>query len=98
MVTSSAEDESILSAAMATRATPDHDCKIGTCLLCVAKLVDGRVDERHPQLHFPDSPYILTCMSFPASDVVVQTLDDEDRSGAGPQKFINSIYASWRKK
>ena len=76
-----------------------YDCKIGNCLVCPTRILSGEVDQSSKLDNDVSSqPFILTCVAFPRSDVTLRILDDDDRESADYDKYIQSIYSSWKKK
>ena len=57
--------------------------------------VVGKDEEKSNTLQ--SGSYLLSCASFPRSDLVVQGLDEDDRMSPKYQKYIDGIYDSWRK-
>ena len=74
------EDESILEAALDAGIDMPHDCKLGVCLTCPSKIVSGKVDQDGSTLDdsVMERGYALTCMTFPRSDCVVATIDEDE--------------------
>jgi 2Fe-2S type ferredoxin len=56
-------------------------CRMGSCGMCCARLVEGRVDQRD-QIFLSEEQvtqgYVLMCQARPLSDVVVQVCSDEE--------------------
>ena len=52
-------------------------CRNGTCRTCICRLISGQVSYRieWPGLSFDEKKegYILPCVAYPASDVVIQS-------------------------
>ena len=63
--------------------------------MLVSGTVVGKDEEKSETLQ--SGSYMLSCASFPRSDLVVQGLDEDDRMSPKYQKYIDSIYDSWRK-
>ena len=89
----------ILSASLDAGVDLPHDCRVGNCLVCPMLLVAGTVGNKNDDSTntMQTGCYILSCASFPKSDLVVQALDEDDRLSPKYQKYIDSIYDSWRK-
>lgn len=75
-----AENESILEACLDAGIELPHDCKLGVCLTCPSRIVSGTVDQSQGTLDDSviSQGYALTCVSFPKSDVVVKTIDEDE--------------------
>lgn len=71
--------KSVLEAALDEGIELPHDCKLGTCLACAAKLVSGEVDQTGSTLDdsVMEQGYVLTCCSYPQSDVVMQSIPED---------------------
>jgi len=67
------DGQSILDAALAENITLEYSCSNGQCGECIATLQTGKVDSAN---HAADvelrEEQILTCMSYPISDIVLQ--------------------------
>ena len=75
-----AEDCSILSAAKDAGIELPHDCELGVCLTCPAKVVSGKVDHSGSTLEDSviDQGFALTCCVFPRSDMVIRSIDEDE--------------------
>ncbi|OVA18860.1 2Fe-2S ferredoxin-type domain [Macleaya cordata] len=73
-------DETILSKALDTGLSVPHDCKLGVCMTCPAKLLSGTVDQSDGMLSddVVDRGYALLCASYPRSDCHIQTIPEEE--------------------
>ena len=75
-----AEDETILDASLDAGIELPYDCKCGVCLQCPSKIISGKVDQEGSTLD--DSVmadgYSLTCMCYPRSDLVINTIEEEE--------------------
>eukprot|EP01036_Dinobryon_divergens_P028021 gene28021-36902_t len=89
----------ILSATLDAGVDLPHDCRVGNCLICPMMLVAGTVGNKDDDSTNPmhGGGYVLSCVSFAKSDLVVQALDEDDRLSQKYQKYIDNIYDSWRK-
>ena len=74
------EDVSILSAALDAGIELPYDCKLGVCLTCPSRIVSGKVDQSEGTLEdsVKDQGYALTCISYPRSDVVITSIDEDE--------------------
>ena len=70
------EDQVILNAALQSGVTLPFGCRMGSCGMCVGKLVEGKV-ERADQLILTDEQieqgFVLLCKSMPRSDLTIIT-------------------------
>lgn len=75
-----AEDQTILEVALEQGIELSHDCKMGVCMTCPAKLVSGRVDQTAGMLDedVQEKGYALLCVAQPQSDCTVQTIEEEE--------------------
>ena len=75
-----AEDETILDASLDAGIELPYDCKCGVCLQCPSRIISGKVDQEGSTLD--DSVmadgYSLTCMCYPRSDLVINTIEEEE--------------------
>ena len=83
------EKETILRRCIEEGIAQEYSCRVGMCLACSAKIIEGEVTQ--PAAHgFTDEEkeeYALTCMARPASDLVLDRGQyppsiDEDTEGA----------------
>ena len=65
-------------------------------MLLVTGTVGGKDDDSSNTIQ--SGSYVLSCASLARSDLVVQGLDEDDRMSPKYQKYIYSIYESWRKR
>jgi ferredoxin len=75
-----AENYSILDAALDAEIDLPHDCKLGVCLTCPARIVSGQVDSTGSTLDdsVTEQGFALTCCSYPRSDVVIRSIDEDE--------------------
>ena len=73
-------DETILSKALDSGLPVPHDCKLGVCMTCPAKLLSGTVDQSEGMLSddVVDRGYALLCVSYPISDCHIKTIPEEE--------------------
>ncbi|PSR92732.1 Ferredoxin-1 like [Actinidia chinensis var. chinensis] len=73
-------DETILSKALDSGMDVPHDCKLGVCMTCPARLIGGTVDQSEGMLSddVVERGYALLCVSYPRSDCRIQTIPEEE--------------------
>ncbi len=71
---------SILEACLDAGLDMPHDCKLGVCLTCPSKVVSGKIDQSEGTLDDSviEQGYALTCVSYPRSDVVVKSIEEDE--------------------
>lgn len=70
------EDQYILDMAEEAGIRLPSGCKQGECSACVAKLLEGDVDQTEQKFLKPaeiGAGYIVTCVTYPRSDCTLQT-------------------------
>lgn len=74
------EDETILGKALETGLSVPHDCKLGVCMTCPARLLSGSVDQSDGMLSedVVQQGYALLCASYPRSDCRIRTIPEEE--------------------
>ncbi|KAI0497537.1 hypothetical protein KFK09_020768 [Dendrobium nobile] len=74
------EDETILGRALEEGVEVPHDCKLGVCMTCPARLLSGAVDQSEGMLSEDviASGYALLCVSHPLSDCVIRTIPEDE--------------------
>ncbi|XP_027361040.1 ferredoxin C 1, chloroplastic [Abrus precatorius] len=73
-------DESILSKALDAGLSVPHDCKLGVCMTCPARLIGGSVDQSDGMLSddVVESGYALLCSAYPRSDCHIRTIPEDE--------------------
>jgi len=57
-----------------------HDCKMGVCMTCPAKLVTGNVDQSAGMLddEVKEKGYALLCVSEPTEDCCIRIIEEDE--------------------
>ncbi|KAI4317833.1 hypothetical protein L6164_025668 [Bauhinia variegata] len=73
-------DENILSKALESGLAVPHDCKLGVCMTCPARLISGTVDQSEGMLSddVVERGYALLCSSYPRSDCHIRTIPEDE--------------------
>ncbi|KAK9810379.1 hypothetical protein WJX72_009749 [[Myrmecia] bisecta] len=74
------EGSTILETALENGLELSHDCKMGVCMTCPARLMEGKVDQSTGMLDEDAKAkgYALLCVSEPLSDCKVKTITEEE--------------------
>jgi ferredoxin len=74
------DDQYILDIAEEAGIRLPSGCKLGECSVCVARLVEGTIDQseqrflRSPEI---EAGYTVTCVAYPRSDCTLQTHQEQ---------------------
>eukprot|EP00245_Coleochaete_scutata_P014364 TRINITY_DN6086_c0_g3_i1.p1 TRINITY_DN6086_c0_g3~~TRINITY_DN6086_c0_g3_i1.p1 ORF type:complete len:167 (-),score=28.16 TRINITY_DN6086_c0_g3_i1:6-506(-) len=73
-----AEDESILSAALEAGIEMPHDCKLGVCMTCPARVLSGDLKQELAMLSddVVEKGFALMCSSYPRGDCKIETIEE----------------------
>jgi ferredoxin len=74
------EDETILSRALDEGLDVPHDCKLGVCMTCPARLISGEVDQSDGMLSddVVAKGYALLCAAYPRSDCTIRVIPEDE--------------------
>lgn len=73
-------DETILGKALDSGLSVPHDCKLGVCMTCPARLISGSVDQSDGMLSddVVERGYALLCAAYPRSDCHIRTIPEDE--------------------
>ncbi|XP_010909273.1 ferredoxin C 1, chloroplastic [Elaeis guineensis] len=73
-------EETILGRALEEGLSVPHDCKLGVCMTCPARLLAGEVDQSEGMLSddVVERGYALLCASYPRSDCRIRTIPEDE--------------------
>ncbi|KAK6913941.1 2Fe-2S ferredoxin-type iron-sulfur binding domain [Dillenia turbinata] len=73
-------DETILAKALDSGLSVPHDCKLGVCMTCPARLLRGSVDQSEGMLSddVVERGYALLCSSYPRSDCYIRIIPEDE--------------------
>ncbi|KAF5465713.1 hypothetical protein F2P56_015694 [Juglans regia] len=73
-------DETILAKAIDSGMSVPHDCKLGVCMTCPARLLSGSVDQSEGMLSddVVERGYALLCVAYPQSDCHIRTIPEDE--------------------
>ena len=74
------EGTSILEASLDAGVDLPHDCDLGVCLTCPAKIESGTCDQSSSTLDDSviEEGFALTCQTYPRSDVVIRSIEEDE--------------------
>ena len=76
-----AEDQKILTAALAAGIDLPSSCNAGVCTTCAAQILEGKVDQSEGMGVGPEPQakgYVLLCVAYPRSDLKIVTEKEDE--------------------